>query len=655
MSDDLAPPPHTGQAAATAATAATGANRTPRESRAALRQEAVAVNAPAGELDHWLVRDPIRTAVIVILLVSLAVRFSVVKDSFFITDDYMLSARAMENPLSWGYLTRVHTGHFEPIGFTVMWLLAHLAPLNWAVTVLVLIAGQAIFGAMMWRLLVEVFGRRPALLIPYAMFCFTPLTLSAFTWLAAAIIWLPLMIAIAGMLIYHTRYVRSGRRLDALWAVLWFVVGLASFEKIVVFLTFIPFFTMAISPTVDFRLRSVLGLVRRTLWVWLGYAVALAAYLVLYIPGVRSAGNASPVAAPTAGPLGDFVYLSVLRTFVPGIFGGPWDWQPTSYGLGIVDSPRAFDWLGWLLALVLVGGSLVFRRGVARFWVALLAYIAGSLAVVAMGRVAFGGAIVALETRYLADAVVPLFVTLGACVAPMVGEEHPWLPLRARVDRAVSRPLLWGAVSAAALSTVLVSLHAFNGYAAMSTRNPYRGFVDNAVNSFRALPASAQVFDTAVPGELIGPLFAEYNSVSRFLAPVATDEQRDQMYTRRWYTNPYVITPTGELKPMTVSPSATAQVFGGCQAAVDGRIELPLSGPLFEWSWAVRVGYLADSATPAVISLGSAQQEVPLVEGLGEVWVNLIGAGDRLVITGLADSVNVCVGDAQVGLPQAAP
>ena len=55
--------------------------------------------------------------------------------------DYMLSARAVENPLSWGYLTRVHTGHFEPIGFTVMWLLAHLAPLNWSVTVLVLIAG----------------------------------------------------------------------------------------------------------------------------------------------------------------------------------------------------------------------------------------------------------------------------------------------------------------------------------------------------------------------------------------------------------------------------------------------------------------------------------------------------------------------------------
>ena len=94
----------------------------------------------------------------------------------------------------------------------------------------------------------------------------------------------------------------------------------------------------------------------------------------------------------------------------------------------------------------------------ARFWVALLAYIAGSLAVVAMGRVAFGGAIVALETRYLADAVVPLFVTLGACVAPMVGEEHPWLPLRARVDRAVSRPLLWGAVSAAALSLSLIHI-----------------------------------------------------------------------------------------------------------------------------------------------------------------------------------------------------
>ena len=163
----------------------------------------------------WLLRDPLRAVAIVLTVIALGVRLSVVKDSFFITDDFMLSARAVESSFGWDYLTRVHTGHFEPIGFGTMWLLAHLAPLNWTVAVIVLIAGQVVLAVLVWSLLVELFGRRWLLLLPYGIFCLTPLTLPAFTWLSAAIIWLPLMIAIAGALRSHTRYVRHGRSRDA--------------------------------------------------------------------------------------------------------------------------------------------------------------------------------------------------------------------------------------------------------------------------------------------------------------------------------------------------------------------------------------------------------------------------------------------------------
>ncbi|MEO7423477.1 MAG: hypothetical protein ABIU87_13950, partial [Ornithinibacter sp.] len=142
--------------------------------------------------DHWLVRDPIRTGFLVILFISLGVRFNILRDNYFITDDFMLFSRAVEAPLGWDYLGRVHTGHFEPVGFAVMWLLAHLAPWSWGACVGVMMGGLALVFTLVWRLLIEVFGRRRMILVPFALFCFSPLILPATTWLSAAIIWIPL-------------------------------------------------------------------------------------------------------------------------------------------------------------------------------------------------------------------------------------------------------------------------------------------------------------------------------------------------------------------------------------------------------------------------------------------------------------------------------
>ncbi|GAA6526724.1 hypothetical protein [Intrasporangium sp. DVR] len=608
---------------------------------------------PTSEVERppWLERDLLRTAVLVITILALAARASVVKDSFFITDDFMLSSRAMESGFGWAYLTRVHTGHFEPIGFATMWLLAHFAPLNWGVTVAVLLAGQAFLSRQVWLLLTELFGRRALVLVPYAIFCITPLTLPAFTWLAAAIIWLPLMIAIAGALRWHTRYVRSGAPRDAWWAVAWFVVGLASFEKIVIFLPYVIVFTLAVAHGARLTPSVVWALARRTRWVWLGYLVASLGYLALYVPGVQSAGNDSPVTAPDPGPLADFVFLSVARTFVPGTFGGPWDWQPTSYALAIVDSPRAFDWALWIVASAVVVGSLVLRRSAARFWAALLVYLLGSIATVAAGRVAFGGSIVALETRYLADAVVPLVVALGAALMPLVDETRPWTTTARELQTRLPRPAPLAALLTSMAVIAGLSLHAFGGYAAFSTNNPARQFVTNTVESIERLPPTAEVYDTEVPGQIIGPLFASYNTASRYLAPLMPDRRKD-LYEQRVFTAPYVLNATGALVPMRINPVATSiPRANSCYGARNGTVRITLSQPVHRWGWAVRIGYLADAPAFATVSLGDDSQEVQLSEGLGEVYVALVAEGSELVFTGLPEDMNFCVGDVQLGFP----
>ena len=176
----------------------------------------------------------------------------------------------------------------------------------------------------------------------------------------------------------------------------------------------------------------------------------------------------------------------------------------------------------WILAAIVLCGSLLVRRRVGRFWLALAVYLLGSLATIAAGRVAYGGAIVALETRYLADATVPLVVTLGACLMPLRDETRPWTSTGRELLAAVPRRA--GIVAAVALAALVtgLSFHAMGNYARFSTANPARAFVTNTTTSLDRLPADARVYDTEVPGGIIGPLFAQYNLVSRYSLPCST-------------------------------------------------------------------------------------------------------------------------------------
>jgi hypothetical protein len=602
---------------------------------------------------HWLLRNPVRSLFLLIVAASLVVRFAVLKDGFFLTDDYMLTTRAVENPFGWDYLTRVHTGHFEPVGFAVMWLLAHFATLDWAVAVLVMMLAQLVLSVQVWRLLVELFGRRKLTLVPFGLFAFSTLTLPAFSWLSAAIIWVPLMISIAGVLLQHTRYLRTLQTRHAAAATGWLLLGMASFEKVLVLLPFLVAFSFVLVPQLRMAPRVLLSFLRQTWPIWLAYSVATVGYLALYVSRASQADVASGFRAPGVGTLGDFAYLTIMQTFVPGALGGPWDWTPVSEATAIVSSPRAFDWTMWLVAAALVGVTLALRRRAARMWTALGVYLAFSIVALGISRVPLIGAVAGLETRYVADAVLPLTVAVGFFLMPLRGESDVWYPTTLGIPRQHFRRAVTGGVTALVAVGLGLSLHSMSGYAAVHASNPNRDFVETARRSLAALPADGEVYDTGMPRNVIGPLFLEYNLVSRFLAPLADAERRSQLYSLTQYTNPYLLDTQGNLVKMKVDGIGSPpplQGFCGWSSS-GGEVRAPLTADVFPWTWAVRIGYLADGPTTGTVHLGKGSHPVTLTEGLGEVYITITGGDREIRISDLDPGVKVCIGDVVVGNP----
>jgi hypothetical protein len=608
---------------------------------------------------HWLARRPVLTAAVLLILVQIAIRASLMRDSFFITDDFMLSTRAYESKLDLAYLTRVHTGHFEPVGFLWVWLIAHAAPLTWGPVVLVGAAAQLLVNLAVLRLLVTLFGETPRILVPLGLFLFSALTLPAFLWWSAHILWLPLQLAMAATMTHHVRWWRDRRRRDLVLAVLWLVVGYLSFEKTLLLLPFLVVFSLGVL-SVHRRPRDWLPGLRASWPVWTGYALATAAFLATYVVRAgQSTDDTSRLFLPSVGDLSEFSYFSVFRTLVPGMLGGPWGWADFGQGGALSDSPQILDWLSWAVLLLLVVVSIALRRRATGAWLALAVYVMGSLASLGFTRLPLVGTILGLQTRYIGDALLPAVVVIGVAICPLVGERHPWrLPpawvsSRARLSQA--------AVAVVATATVVacvggvVSTYAYRGYA---TDPRTRDFLQTAKQSLRAMPPDGQVYDSHLPAPVLGAFFGKYDQATRFVAPLVTPEVRRDLYTRTTWTHPYVFDPAGNLRPMVVTGTAT---YPGPLAGCGWRLtpgqarRVPLAGPVFDWPWSVRVGYIASTAGEVTVTLGAAERSVPLQKGLNQVVFQLTGKGDALGFHDLSPGTVLCVGDAQVGNPAPAP
>src|SRR6201994_1440294 len=163
----------------------------------------------------------VASTAIALIAVQLVIRAILAFSGYFYWDDLILIGRAGTQGLfSPTYLFDDHDGHVMPGAFLVAGVITHLAPLNWIGPAVSLVVLQLLASLALLRTLHVILGWRPVLLLPLTFALFTPLSVPAFAWWAAALNSLPMLAALAWVCADVILLVRTGNHRYALTAVL---------------------------------------------------------------------------------------------------------------------------------------------------------------------------------------------------------------------------------------------------------------------------------------------------------------------------------------------------------------------------------------------------------------------------------------------------
>jgi hypothetical protein len=616
----------------------------------------------------WLGGDPARrvAAVAAILLALQAgLRAWVGYRGFFFLDDFAFTGRAAQHSLSdlHGYLLLPYNSHLMPGAFVEVWVLTALWPLNFAAVVTLNLVLQALVGFAFYRLLRELFGARPAILVPFAVFLFTPITLPAFLWWAAALNQLPQQLAMITALWCHTRYLRTGRvRVGVLGAVAT-MGGLLFSEKTILTVPLVAGFTLLWFADGSLP-RRVLTAWRAHWRVWLAYlAVSLpyAAYYLLEVP--------SPGRPPASG--NDIVQLfgsSFGHALDPGLLGGPWSWRQIGFAGALADPGKLSTYVAGVTVVGFVAASIAWHRRAVYGWLMALGYTVLTLALLAVSRATFIGPFIGNEYRYVTD--VAVVAVLGATLAvlrpvgtwitpPLLLEQRSW-PNRftgTQVIRDVRdvlprvRPAVLVAVAVAAfVASAATSTVRYDRYWSI---NPARPYVATLRSSLALAPRGVVVYDQEVPAEVAWALLNPYNLLSNLVGPLPDGPRFLKLGQSA--ASLAITDSKGHLRRTAIVGMAAipGPVRNGCGWLLGSEpVQIPLVQRTFSWTWVLRMTYIASADTTATMHAGATTATVSLSRGLHEIYVEVAGAIDTVDFSPLSGDATVCTSDLSIGRPE---
>src|SRR6476469_8525992 len=123
---------------------------------------------------------------VVLVLAQLAFRAWAVFPSWFYLDDYHL-LRDAQTSHSVGDLLAPYNGHLMPGGRLLVLWVESSGQLNWTLAATLTLCLQLVASVSALWMLVTLFGARPAIIGPLALYLFSPMTLPAFMWWTACL------------------------------------------------------------------------------------------------------------------------------------------------------------------------------------------------------------------------------------------------------------------------------------------------------------------------------------------------------------------------------------------------------------------------------------------------------------------------------------
>jgi len=595
-------------------------------------------------------------AAVGLITVQLAWKAATASHFFFWQDDFVYFDRALEHGLSWQYLMKVEGGHLDPGPFAVSWFVARISLYNWtlvSVVLLVILAGACL---ALLRLLRTLFGNRPAILIPLVVYLISPLTVPALVWWSSAIESLPLQLATFMAVDAHVRYLRGRRPKHLIIAGAWLLIGMLFFEKGIA-LEFL-LFALTSAFFVEGRWIRAARLAATRYWkAWLLYAAVLAGYASVLAVALSAPGAMPGKRGAPQGVTG-FITGLLKDTFVPGAWGGPWQWFPNPTKVeAFATPPTVLTWLSLLAAAAVVLVSIWRRIYAWRAWAILAAWLAlADMLAVILGRGTLSNgsflAFLGLDTHYVADAVPILAVCLGLAFWPIAGQ-----PERRRTPPA---PAATGQVALVATGVALGaflfgSVWSVQAYVTATTTQPGRAFIANARQALAAVPRGTVVVNQLASSDLMAAiLLGRYGYDNEVIGKMAPGRVRWTRQPAGTIADLKVFGADGRLWPAAAFGVASKPVPAGrgCWPVKGENIPVMLRAVarVSNGRWTLRMSYASSTAQQVYVYFGGRWAPLALKKGLSTAYLPVQGSGNEIIVATPGSRRTLCVGNIEVGV-----
>ena len=590
--------------------------------------------------------DRLTRAALVLLALQVLVRAWFLSGAYFFQDDFAHLDLARRLGFSSDYLVRDYGGHLEVGQYALIWFFSHFMGSSFTVAAITVLLMQVGVSLMLWAVLRELFGSSRWLLVPYAMYLFTPLGLAWSTWWAATVQTLPLQFFLLLSIWGAVRFVRDGWQWGSQVSLGAQIGALVMWEKGIFVLPAV--LAVHLLVVTQGSLRQRLSSLRTEPRFWVAHVAVLFVYLLIYTSLVGSVVEGNQQVGWR-----QFFGDAVLHTLLPGLLGAPWSGE----GAQSTVYPDTATWVVVLACavwtLVVLASFRVTGRRAALGWLLAAGYVVADLMLLAFGRAEFLD-MLARDPRYVADALPVLAIALAAAFRGR-GEPVPATTLpevrdggdrgagRRRVGRAASVSVVPGAFAPTAVALtvgalVVSGLVTQRAMADAVQHAEVRAYAETLLEELAASP-EASVVDGPVPYNYSArTTLAQFvNALGQdrvFDAPAATLMAADE----RGRLRPAEITGGDEKR---AEPGSCLQVVDGENREFMGFIHPGSSVQL------LRIEYAASALTTLVLTLGERQMEAVLQPGLGEVhFVLPLAQG---IITARTVGGQVCVGTTEYG------
>lgn len=577
---------------------------------------------------------PLTLAAVAIGLIPFVLHAITIFQGYFWQDDFAIVHRAMKASLADpAYLFQDYNDHVAPGLFLIAGIVTAIEPLGYPVAVLPLLLLQAAATVQFWRLLTRCFGQRPAVLVPFAMFAFSPLVLFTTQWWAFALQMIPLLLAIASALGSHVRYLDTGRRRHAVYAVLWVLFGLAFFQK------------AALLPALMVGLTALMAPGSPSLWsalrghwrLWTGYLLLIAGYAAVYLSlsgardGARQPGDQGTV---------EYFGRAVVDTFLRGVLGGPWSGDAST----TLWAPPPFEGRVLVLlatALIVAAGILLTRRRAVHAWLFAAGYLLVDLALVAFARLPAFGAMLAADPRFVVDA---------GLVAILFGAFAFLSPVSARAEES---PVWSGPVRHVAVGlTVAYAVGAVVSTSALAPALKFRESREYVAGLRATIAADPEIvlYDTQVPDTVMWRGgFGDAALISRMvdLLPQKArfDEPTEKLYQLDDQGRPQQI--TGLVNPRNGEEGPVKD----CGWVVGEEITMVRLPEQVTGRRVVLINYYTKDSGEGSVIVGAREQIVQFQAGVHQLALVVDGSFGRVDLRRNTSVAPVCVVAVQVGQP----